>query len=103
MNEPQKRQIIPMLRTTQFDNALKPLQVPTEVPEAPCWGPKPPPRSSGYARAGYIIYPFVEGFIETPIGPVPRVATSLSIRDTCGTLGARTGFARNNYSTTPGL
>jgi hypothetical protein len=31
------------------------------------------------------------------------VATSLSIRDTFGTLWARTGFARNNYSITPGL
>lgn len=36
MIEPQKQQIIPMLRTTQTDNALKPLHVPTEVPEAPC-------------------------------------------------------------------
>lgn len=36
MNEQQGQQIIPMLRTTHIDNALKPLQVPTEVPDAPC-------------------------------------------------------------------
>lgn len=36
MIEPHKKQIIPMLRTTQIDNAPKPLQVPTEVPDAPC-------------------------------------------------------------------
>jgi len=31
------------------------------------------------------------------------VSTQLSWRDTLGTLGARTGFARNNYKVTPGL
>jgi hypothetical protein len=36
MIEPQGQQIIPMLRTNQIDNTLKPLQVPTEVPDAPC-------------------------------------------------------------------
>lgn len=34
---------------------------------------------------------------------MPRVATSLSPRDTLGTIGARTGFTRNNYSIIPGL
>jgi len=34
---------------------------------------------------------------------VPQVATTLSGRDHLGTIGARSGFARNNYTITPGL
>ncbi len=34
---------------------------------------------------------------------MPRVATSLTLRDNVGTIGARTGFTRNNYKITPGL
>jgi hypothetical protein len=34
---------------------------------------------------------------------VPRVATELTLRDKFGTIGARTGFSRNNYKITPGL
>ena len=34
---------------------------------------------------------------------MPRVATKLALRDTLGTIGARTGFSRNNYKITPGL
>jgi len=41
--------------------------------------------------------------VETPAGPVPVVATTLSLRDIFGTIGARTGFTRNNYKITPGL
>ena len=34
---------------------------------------------------------------------MPRVAAGLTWRDTRGTLGARTGFSRNNYKIPPGL
>jgi hypothetical protein len=34
---------------------------------------------------------------------VPRVTTTLSPRDLLGTIGARTGFIRNDYKITPGL
>lgn len=34
---------------------------------------------------------------------MPVVATTLSLRDICGTVGARTGFTRNNYKIIPGL
>lgn len=34
---------------------------------------------------------------------MPRVAVKLSLRDHIGTIGARTGFGRNNYKITPGL
>ncbi|MFT5700513.1 MAG: hypothetical protein ACI8ZB_003387 [Desulforhopalus sp.] len=47
--------------------------------------------------------PFVEDFVPTAAGPVPRVSTSLTRRDILGTIGARTGFYRNNYKVTPGL
>jgi hypothetical protein len=37
------------------------------------------------------------------VGPVPRARTSLTLRDHLGTVRARIGFARNQYSITPGL
>jgi hypothetical protein len=37
------------------------------------------------------------------VGQVPRVSTILSRHDHLGTIGARTGFYRNNYKVTPGL
>ena len=41
--------------------------------------------------------------MDTAAGPVPRVTVSLTMRDKLGTIGARTGFSRNNYKITPGL
>lgn len=41
--------------------------------------------------------------MQSPAGPVPRVATTLTRGDHLGTLGVRTGFYRNNYKVTPGL
>lgn len=43
------------------------------------------------------------GFAETPAGPVPLVAATLSWRDHLGTAGARSGFFRNRYRVVPGL
>jgi hypothetical protein len=37
------------------------------------------------------------------VGETPRVSTTLSKLDLLGTIGARTGFYRNNYKVTPGL
>ncbi|MFT5731197.1 MAG: hypothetical protein ACI8PB_005392 [Desulforhopalus sp.] len=37
------------------------------------------------------------------MGKVPRVSTTLSKSDLLGSIGARTGFYRNNYKVTPGL
>lgn len=56
-----------------------------------------------YERAGYTIDQYVDGFQETSVGLVPRVATTLSTKDHLGTFGTRTGFTRNNYKVTPGL
>jgi hypothetical protein len=52
---------------------------------------------------GYSIKPFVDGFVETPVGFVPRVRTCLSIRDHIGTIRARIGIARNQHKINPGL
>ena len=41
--------------------------------------------------------------MHTIIGPVPQVGTNLSLRDHLGTIGARTGFTRDNYKIIPGL
>ncbi len=43
------------------------------------------------------------GFKTTPVGPVPRVKTSLDPADFFGTVRARTGIARNSYKVNPGL
>ena len=42
-------------------------------------------------------------FLETPIGPVPRVPTRLNGRDLLGTVGARIGIVRGRYRVAPGL
>lgn len=47
--------------------------------------------------------PFVAGVLETPVGPVPRVATVLAGRDRWGTFRVRLGFGRMQYTVEPGL
>ena len=47
--------------------------------------------------------PYVDGFIDTPSGFVPRVRTTLCASDILGTIGARSGFIRSNYRVVPGL
>ena len=69
----------------------------------PCCGPPPSPRSGVHERPGYKICRFVEHFIETPAGPVPKVKTDTGFHDFLGTLSARSGLSRNNYKIAPGL
>ncbi len=47
--------------------------------------------------------PFVNGFADTPAGPIPRVSTKLSTRDRLETIATRSGFGRNDYKIVPGL
>lgn len=47
--------------------------------------------------------PYVDGFVETSSGAVPRVKTGLSARDLLGAVRARIGIARNSYKVNPGL
>jgi CO dehydrogenase/acetyl-CoA synthase delta subunit len=68
-----------------------------------CCGAKPAPRSHPLEKAGYHIMPFVEDFISTANGPVPRVKTELDFLDRKGTILVRLGINRNNYKVSPGL
>ncbi len=68
-----------------------------------CCGSPPGPQSSLYEKAGYELLSFVDSFIDTPIGPVPRVKTSLERSDVWGTISARLGMRRDQYKIAPGL
>jgi hypothetical protein len=46
---------------------------------------------------------FVAGAVETPEGPVPRVSSILNWRDRLGTIKARWGVGRMDYTVDPGL
>lgn len=85
---------------------LQPMGTPIAKPEdddAPCCGPKPGPPSSPFEKPGYRMWHFVADFTETPSGPVPRVKTTLDIRDFAGTIRARLGVSRDRYRVAPGL
>ncbi len=45
----------------------------------------------------------MDGFLDTPAGPVPRVRTRLSARDRFQTATVRIGFGRNDFKVVPGL
>lgn len=45
----------------------------------------------------------MNGFVGTPVRPVPKVGTTLTLRDHLGTVRARVGIARNQYKVNPGL
>lgn len=68
-----------------------------------CCGPKPEPRSTPFEKPGYRLCPFVEDFITTANGPVPRVKTGPDYRDRLGSLLVRFGINRRNYKVAPGL
>ena len=68
-----------------------------------CCGAPPGPQSNPYEKPGYELLNFVETFIDSPIGPVPRVKTRLDRSDLMGTVGARLGVKRNQYKIAPGL
>lgn len=85
---------------------LQPLTIRMAKPaedDAPCCGPKPGPPSSPHEKPGYSVSHFVDDFIETPIGAVPRVKTSLKFQDFVGTFRARLGISRDRYRVAPGL
>ncbi len=61
------------------------------------------PRSGSNEIAGYTISPIVKSFHSTDIGPVPKVATNLSLSDKFGTFRARIGALRSSYRISPGI
>lgn len=71
--------------------------------EAACCGPPPEPECSSFARPGYEIRGFVEEFIDTVAGPVPRIRTKLSMADHAMSVLASFGIGRNSYSIAPGI
>jgi len=52
---------------------------------------------------GYRIESFVDKFLPTPSGRIPRLLASPTLRDRLGTCRARLGLDRNNYTVNPGL
>ena len=68
-----------------------------------CCGSPPGPASSDQEKPGYALLDFVEGFVQTSAGPVPRVKTVLQWSDHLGTIRARLGIDRAQYKIAPGL
>ena len=71
--------------------------------DAVCCGPPAGPPSSSLERPGYILWHFVDTFLETPAGQVPRITTRLNRDDLAGTLRVRLGLGRDTYKVAPGL
>jgi hypothetical protein len=68
-----------------------------------CCGSPPEPASSPHEKPGYALLDFVDAFVQTPAGLVPRIKTNLRWRDRAGTLRARLGINRAQYKIAPGL
>jgi hypothetical protein len=68
-----------------------------------CCGSHAPAPCSPHENPGYRLWRFVEDFMETPAGSVPRVGTRLNREDRIGTLSARLGIGRDSYRIAPGL
>lgn len=68
-----------------------------------CCGPPPAPPSSDREKPGYQIRNFVDEFLNTSAGLVPRVKTRLDGHDHFGTFLARSTGVRDNYKIAPGL
>lgn len=54
-------------------------------------------------KAGFCLYPFVTGWLDTAVGQVPQISTRLDWADRRGRWAVRWGIGRNHYSVTPGL
>jgi hypothetical protein len=80
-------------------------QPPTESsqPEEVCCGAPPGPQSSRYEKPGFALLDFVDDFVETPAGAVPRIKTALQRSDYAGGIKVRLGMKRDQYKIAPGL
>lgn len=83
--------------------SVAPCCSPQEASDEPCCGPPAGPPSGRHEKPGYKIRHFVQDFIDTAIGPVPKVHTRPALRDHLGTLRVRIGIGRNDYKVAPGL
>ena len=87
---------------TQPPSALHPLPMAQAADEV-CCGLPPGPPSNRFEKPGYRLLNWVDSFIDTPVGAVPRVKTRLERSDRIGTLAARLGIKRDQYKVAPGL
>ncbi len=71
-------------------------------PEACCGGHASVP-ANPHEKPGYHLWAFVDDFIQTQAGPVPRVHARLNREDRRGTILARLGIGRDSYRVAPGL
>ncbi|UCF73407.1 MAG: acetyl-CoA synthase subunit gamma [Deltaproteobacteria bacterium] len=58
---------------------------------------------SGVAQLSRLGQPFVKGSVQTPVGPVPQISSSLAWADRWGSMRARWGMGRMHYTVQPGL
>ena len=72
-------------------------------PDEVCCGSPPGPASSDDEKPGYALLDFVEEFVETPAGAVPRVRSVLQWSDYTGGVKVRLGIKRDQYKIAPGL
>lgn len=56
-----------------------------------------------HEKPGYQLWGFVQDFMQTPAGTIPRVLTQLNREDLRGTILARLGIGRDSYRIAPGL
>ncbi len=56
-----------------------------------------------HEKPGYILNSFVEDFIQTDTGYIPKIKTRMDKNDMIKTVLVRTGIGRNNYKVSPGL
>jgi hypothetical protein len=73
------------------------------VDQVSCCGSSPESENIPFERPGFEIRHFVETFVETPAGWVPRVKTDMRFPDIFGTVKTRLGIGRDNYKVAPGL
>lgn len=77
--------------------------MPDSIQNEVCCGAPPQPPGSPHERPGYALLPFVDDFMDTPVGPVPRIKTDLDLKDHLGTFAVRWAINRKNYQIAPGL
>ena len=82
---------------------MEKLAIPIAQPQESCCGGPDWPPAGPHERPGYRICHYVADFVESPVGPVPRLPTRLTWRDSVGTVRARLGMWRNDYRVAPGL
>jgi hypothetical protein len=69
-----------------------------------CCGPEPVPDPRAvYEKPGYNLSAYVDDFITTDAGPVPRIKTTLTTQDRISTALVRCGINRHRYTVAPGL